>query len=59
MMRCDHCTADAVIISPGTDEVRNLFLLAGGAPDRCWCLDCARAAGWPWMESEAPKRRQR
>ena len=47
MMRCDHCTADAVVISPGTDEVRNLFLLAAGAPDRCWCLAC-------WAKKYAP-----
>jgi hypothetical protein len=55
-LRCDHCVAEAVVVSPGTEEVRELFLLARGALARCWCLTCAQAAGWPWLVSEAGKR---
>ena len=58
MPRCDHCEASAVVVSPGTEPTRDLFLLARGAADRCWCLVCAQAAGFPWLVSEAPKGRR-
>jgi hypothetical protein len=55
-MTCDHCVAEAVVVSPGTEDVRELFLLARGTPTRCWCLACAQAAGWPWLVSETGRR---
>ena len=57
-MTCDHCAALAEVISPGTEPVHELFLLAAGEKMRCWCLEHARAAGWPWLISEAPPRRR-
>lgn len=38
--QCDHCELPAVIVEPGSDEVRDLFLLARGVPPRCWCREC-------------------
>jgi len=37
-MKCDQCTEPAMAIAPGTEEIRELFLLSRGAPLRCWCL---------------------
>jgi hypothetical protein len=45
--RCDHCPADAVVVEPGSDEVRNLFLLQRAVPMRRWCLPCWIAAFRP------------
>ena len=58
-MTCDHCAAEAVVVSPGTEAPRvlDLFMEARGEPMRCWCLACAEAAGFPWLTSEAPTRR--
>ena len=56
MMRCDHCTADAVVVAPGAEPVRELFMLRRPIADRCWCLQHAQAAGFPWLRSEAAKR---
>ena len=60
-MMCDHCSAAAVVVSPGTEAPRvlDLFMEARGEPMRCWCLVCAAAAGFPWLESEAPQMRRR
>ena len=56
-MTCDHCPEPAFVIAPGADEIRetNWFnlLVKRGTPDRRWCEQCARAAGWPWMEAHA------
>lgn len=58
---CDHCPAEAVVVSPGTEAPRvlDLFMEARGEPERRWCLACAAAAGFPWLESEAPKGRRK
>jgi hypothetical protein len=58
-MQCDHCSAAAVVVSPGTaaPRVLDLFIEARGEPERRWCLVCATAAGFPWLASEAPTRR--
>ena len=53
VVTCDHCPAAAVVVSPGAEPVRELFLLQRPIADRCWCLACARAAGFPWLRSEA------
>jgi len=37
-MICDQCTEPAMAIAPGTEPVRELFVLSDGAPLRCWCL---------------------
>jgi len=50
-MKCEHCTEAAVVFVPGTDEIRELFLLVRGVAERRWCLSCARQAGWPWIRS--------
>ena len=57
----DHCAADAVVVSPGTEAPRvlDLFREARGEPERRWCLVCATAAGFPWLTSEDPKPRRR
>ena len=57
---CDHCAAEAVVVAPGLEEVSTALglILAEGQPMRCWCLDCAHLAGWPWLESEAAKRKR-
>lgn len=39
---CDICQMPAVAISPGSEPVHELFLLARGVPRRQWCL-----AHWP------------
>jgi hypothetical protein len=56
-MRCDHCTAEAMVVSPGIEAPRvlDLFMEVRGAPMRCWCLACAMAAGFPWLASETPR----
>ena len=60
MTTCDHCDASAVVVSPGTEAVVcDLFALSRPLPDRCWCMACAQAAGFPWLQSEAPKGRKR
>lgn len=41
--RCDTCDAPAFAVAPGSEEVRNLFLLLAEKPLRCWCFDCWRA----------------
>jgi hypothetical protein len=38
--QCDHCELPAIIVEPGAEEVRELFLLKRGQPVRCWCLAC-------------------
>jgi hypothetical protein len=63
LLSCDHCASDAVVILPGTNEVRetilNVFVLvAAGVPARSYCLSCARLAGFPWLVSEASGRRR-
>jgi hypothetical protein len=37
---CNHCELPAVIVEPGSAEVRELFLLDAGETPRCWCLAC-------------------
>lgn len=52
---CDHCAEPAVVISPGSDEVRlrdHGFLIKAAVADRRWCMEHARAAGWPWLTCE-------
>jgi len=51
-MTCDGCTELAVVFVPGTEETRQMFLLVRGVPERRFCLNCARQAGWPWVISE-------
>ena len=60
-MTCDHCPAEAVVVSPGIEAPRvlDLFIEARGIADRRWCLACATAAGFPWLVSEAPKGRRK
>lgn len=50
-MRCDLCPAMAVVFAPGSEPVHELFLLQREVPMRAWCLECAKAAGWPWLRS--------
>jgi len=38
MLRCDMCVEPAVVIEPGSEEVRELFVLRRAVPLRCWCL---------------------
>ena len=59
-MTCDHCAAEAVVVSPGSEAPRvlDLFVESRGVAMRCWCLACARQAGWPWLESEVTKARK-
>jgi hypothetical protein len=60
-MICDHCPAEAVVVSPGTEAPRvlDLFMEARGEPERRWCLACATAAGFPWLVGEELKTRRR
>jgi hypothetical protein len=37
---CDRCGAAAVVVDPGSEEIRELFLLKRGAPVRHWCWAC-------------------
>jgi hypothetical protein len=54
---CDHCALPAVVVSPGTEAVAcELFALSRPVADRCWCLVCAQAAGFPWLVSERGRR---
>lgn len=55
-MTCDHCDQPWVIASPGSEEVRDIFLLRAGDPDRRWCLEHAIAAGFPWIPSERTRK---
>lgn len=55
-MTCDHCSSDAVVISPGSDETREFFLLVREVPRRNWCMPCAQLAGWPWIAVERQKK---
>lgn len=36
---CDQCPEPAIAIAPGTEEIRELFLLSRGVAMRCWCRD--------------------
>jgi hypothetical protein len=50
------CGAPAVVIAPGDEPERcDLFLLSRGVPERRWCWQCARSAGWPWLSSESQR----
>lgn len=40
VLRCDYCAEPAIAAAPGSEPVRELFLLARGEPMRCWCLSC-------------------
>jgi len=42
VLRCDMCGAPALAVAPGTEPVRELFVLDAGAPRRQWCERC-----WP------------
>jgi hypothetical protein len=42
-LSCTECGAAAMAVRPGREEVRELFLLDAGEPQRCWCWDCWRA----------------
>lgn len=59
-MTCDACDAPAMVILPGQDEVRGpaAILLARAIPRRSMCLAHAKAAGFPWIHGEAPKRKR-
>lgn len=46
--RCETCAAPAVVVAPGRDEIRELFLLVRAEPRRCWCWRC-------WCERYLPK----
>jgi hypothetical protein len=37
-MTCDHCSEPAVVFAPGTEEIRELFLIVREQPVHCWCL---------------------
>ena len=51
-MTCDLCPDPAVVFAPGSAPVRGgPILLSREIPLRCWCLDCAKGAGWPWLRS--------
>jgi hypothetical protein len=54
-MTCDHCNQPWEIASPGTSEIRDMFLMRAPTPDRFWCLHHAVAAGFPWLSSEKGK----
>ena len=65
LSRC-ACGADGVVFSPGTiafpaTEENDLFLACVPTPaveavaTRAWCLECAVAAGWPWISAEPPE----
>jgi hypothetical protein len=41
---CDHCPDAAVLIDPGCEEIRELFVLVRGRPVRRWCVPCWRSA---------------
>lgn len=52
---CDACNAPAVVFLPGSQEVRELFLLQPGVPMRAWCLLCwAKTFGGPQTRSATP-----
>lgn len=51
-MTCDHCDQPWEVASPGTDEIRDIFLLRAVVADRRWCIPHAREAGFPWLKSE-------
>ena len=52
--RCTECNSpDVLVILPGSEpEIFGMLTIARGEPMRYWCEPCARAAGWPWVESE-------
>lgn len=47
---CDSCSAPAVVVSPGSAEIRDLFLIVREVPMRRYCLAC-----WSrlWRRAEA------
>jgi hypothetical protein len=46
-LRCDRCGSDRVVLlAPGAEELRDIFLLKRDVPVRCLCLDC-----WPPAEA--------
>ena len=48
-LRCDECgSKDIVAIAPGTDEVRELFLLQREVPVRCRCMQCFQIHMTDW-----------
>jgi hypothetical protein len=52
---CDHCDQPWEVASPGTEEIRDMFLMRAAKPDRRWCMPHAIEAGWPWVVSEKGK----
>lgn len=56
-MNCDHCPRSAEVIIVGSDEIRETdffnLLVQRGVPDKRFCMDCAKRAGFPWLRSEA------
>ena len=57
VLACQECGAYPHVVCPGSDEVRAEIgvLLRAAVPDRVYCLEHARAAGWPWLSSEAER----
>lgn len=43
-LRCDLCGEAPFAVEPGSEELRDLFLLEKGAPLRCWCFEHWRIA---------------
>jgi len=35
---CDRCAEPAVVFEPGSEAIRDLFLLKRDVPMRCWCI---------------------
>lgn len=52
---CDYCDQPWEVASPGTDEIRDIFLLRAATHDRRWCVPHAIEAGWPWCSAEKGK----
>lgn len=60
LAHCDACGDDTVtVVLPGTEEIRELFLLKRGEAERHYCLKCAQKRGWPWLQSEAQKQKRK
>ena len=57
---CGICgDPEAFVYAPGTEGEEFMGMpLSLPVTTRVWCLACARAAGWPWLASEPPKRRR-
>ena len=58
-LRCCACgTPEVLVVLPGAEHVTGPggIIVQRGEPMRSWCETHARAAGWPWLESERTQR---